>query len=101
MARKTQADRGTDFNPQEVVDQVSELGERLQSGISAAARQVRSEIRELDIDETTIPDAFRKAPKLISPKSTHGLIWRSRVISSSWVLGSLNEGKLALPPPLS
>ncbi len=44
-----------------------EVAERLEAGIEEVSRRVRSKLEEADFDETTIPDAFRKAPKLISP----------------------------------
>lgn len=49
------ADRSGD-----IADNVRRLGDLATKGMDA--------VRKLDIDETTIPDAFRKAPKLISPR---------------------------------
>jgi hypothetical protein len=49
-------------------DRVSEIGERIESGMREASQATRARVRELDIDETTIPDAFRSVPKAISPK---------------------------------
>lgn len=49
-------------------DKVTAIGERIESGLREASTQVRSEIDDLDITEATIPDAFRKVPKLVSPR---------------------------------
>jgi hypothetical protein len=66
---------------QNVADQVRELGERAQSGIT----EVHSALRRMDIDETTIPDAFRGAPKFISPR-VHG--WLDAAVTGYYtVLG--------------
>jgi hypothetical protein len=51
-----------------LADQALEYGERIQSGITEITRQTRSRLSRLDVDETTVPDAFRKAPKFISPR---------------------------------
>ena len=32
------------------------------------AREIGRQIGEIEVNETTIPDAFRRAPKLISPR---------------------------------
>ncbi|MCU1303475.1 MAG: hypothetical protein JWQ87_3759 [Candidatus Sulfotelmatobacter sp.] len=53
---------------QKAEDLASDFGERLESGITEVKKKAQSEIRRLNIDETTIPDAFKKAPKFISPK---------------------------------
>lgn len=47
---------------QEAATKVSEISDRAQSG----AKQIAEEIRE--VDEATIPDAFQKVPKYISPR---------------------------------
>ncbi|HEY7351245.1 MAG TPA: hypothetical protein VH596_00635 [Terriglobales bacterium] len=52
-------------NVQEITDHINE---RIQSGIEDVSEQLRSKIKDLDFNEATIPDAFRKVPKLISPK---------------------------------
>lgn len=46
-------------NVNTIADRVSELGQRARSGLNA--------FKDLNINEATIPDAFEKAPKLISP----------------------------------
>jgi len=45
---------------EEIVEQVRRLGDLAAKGIDA--------FRKLDINETTIPDAFSKVPKMISPR---------------------------------
>jgi hypothetical protein len=47
---------------QQAAKKVSEISERVQSGINTVKNEVRR------VDETTIPDAFRKVPKYISPR---------------------------------
>jgi hypothetical protein len=49
-------------------DKVTEIGERIESGMRDAGQKVRSEISEAHLSEATIPDAFRKVPKLVSPR---------------------------------
>jgi hypothetical protein len=52
----------------EAADRVSDMGARAADNVREMGRKVQSQIDEMDIDETTIPDAFRKVPKLISPR---------------------------------
>lgn len=47
---------------QQAADKVSEITDRVQSSL----KQVRGTMR--NVDETTIPDAFQRAPKYISPR---------------------------------
>lgn len=49
-------------------DRAEELGEQIESEITEVGRRVRSEIEGVQFDETTIPDAFRGVPKVISPR---------------------------------
>jgi hypothetical protein len=51
---KQQAEKAT--------EKVSEIRDRAQSSAKQLARRAR------DVDETTIPDAFRKVPKYVSPR---------------------------------
>jgi hypothetical protein len=48
-------------------DQVSDTAAKMRSGISEVKRKVQSGMGDLDVDESTIPDAFRDVPKMISP----------------------------------
>ena len=52
----------------EAADRVSDMGSRVAGNVKEIGRNVQSRIDDMDIDETTIPDAFRRAPKLISPR---------------------------------
>jgi len=52
----------------EAANRVSDIGNRIESGMKQVGRQMRDQMQGIDVDETTIPDAFRKAPKLISPR---------------------------------
>jgi hypothetical protein len=44
------------------------MGSRVAGNVKEIGRNVQSRIDDMEIDETTIPDAFRRAPKLISPR---------------------------------
>jgi hypothetical protein len=52
---------------QKVADRVSEITDRVQSGVAEVNRQVRDKLEKTGFSEATIPDAFRGAPKIISP----------------------------------
>ena len=52
----------------EAADRVSDMGSRVAGNVKQIGRQVQSRIDDMKIDETTIPDAFHGAPKLISPR---------------------------------
>jgi hypothetical protein len=52
----------------EVSETVQQIGEQIESGLHEVGRRVRSGIRRAPISEATIPDAFRAAPKIISPR---------------------------------
>jgi hypothetical protein len=65
MAQRAQ--QQADFDIENVVERASEIGEQVQTGITQIAREARSRLKRLDINETTIPDAFGKVPKFISP----------------------------------
>jgi hypothetical protein len=68
VARKTStAESILDFNLDEVIDEISDFGKQFPKGMGKLGRQVKSQLAEADIDETTIPDAFDGVPKLISP----------------------------------
>jgi hypothetical protein len=69
MNKKTQKDAAdkTSLNMQNVEDSVTEIGDRIQTGMADLRDQMRSKLKELDVSEATIPDAFRKMPKFISP----------------------------------
>ena len=53
---------------QEFVDRVTDIGERVQSEFDDVSRQVRSSLKKANISEATVPDAFSKVPKIISPQ---------------------------------
>lgn len=52
----------------EAADRVSDMGSRVAGNVKEIGRNVQSRIDDMEINETTIPDAFRRAPKLISPR---------------------------------
>jgi hypothetical protein len=64
-ARKT-TDEADDFGT-EMRDRVTEIGEQVQSEIADIGHQVRTGLKKAHITEATVPDAFRKVPKIISP----------------------------------
>jgi hypothetical protein len=53
---------------QEIVERVTDIGERVQTEIGDLNCQMRSTLKKAHITEATIPDAFSKAPKIISPQ---------------------------------
>ena len=53
---------------QEAASRVSDIADRIDSGMKKVGQQMRDQIDKVDIDETTIPDAFQKVPKYITPK---------------------------------
>jgi hypothetical protein len=66
-ARKARNTAGeADFGTEEIRERV--LGEHVQSEIADISRQVRSGFKRAHISEATVPDAFRRAPKIISPR---------------------------------
>ncbi len=88
-------DRITDVNMQDVSERVSEIGERVQSGLYEANRKVKSELRDLDINESTIPDAFRNSPKFISPRIHAWLDFATTtyfVLLGAWFAGRRKKG---------
>jgi hypothetical protein len=50
---------------EEAANRISNMNERVQSG----ARQIGKQMRNIEVNETTIPNAFRRVPKLISPRA--------------------------------
>jgi hypothetical protein len=57
-----------DFGAQEIRGRVTDIGEQVQSEIADISRQVRTGLKKAHINEATVPDAFRRAPKIISPR---------------------------------
>ena len=60
---------------QEASSRVSEATDRVQSKVSemsdrtqARVKEMGRQVREMDVDEATVPDAFRGVPKYISPR---------------------------------
>lgn len=97
VAQKAQniAEKVTDMDMQDVSERVSEIGERIQTGLYEANRKVKSELRELDINESTIPDAFRNAPKFISPRVHAWLDFATTtyfVLLGAWFAGRRKKG---------
>jgi hypothetical protein len=66
----------------EVVDRVGDIGERVQSNVKEMGEQVRSRMDNINVDEATVPDAFRGVPKLISPR-VHS--WLDLAVTSYFV----------------
>lgn len=53
---------------QDVISEVSERGEKVRENLQEVGREIHSRMKDLNITSATVPDAFRKAPKFISPK---------------------------------
>jgi hypothetical protein len=52
----------------EAADRVSDIGQRVSGNVREMGRKVQSRMDQIEVDETTIPDAFRNVPKTISPR---------------------------------
>lgn len=52
----------------DAANRVSEMTDRIDSGMKKVGQQMRDQIDKVDIDETTVPDVFRNVPKYITPK---------------------------------
>jgi hypothetical protein len=79
---KEMVERVTGMNAGDVNEKLREVGERVQSGISEVSQRMR---RGNGFNEATIPDAFRNAPKFISP---HAHRWLDVAVTSYFtVLG--------------
>lgn len=52
----------------ERLDQTSEYAQEAAERVAAGMKEVGRKMRELDINEATIPDAFRNVPKLVTPR---------------------------------
>ena len=74
-------DQASDY-AREAANRVSEMGDRIGSGMKQVGRQMRSQMEGMDVNETTIPDAFRSVPKLISPRVHR---WRDIAVTSYFV----------------
>jgi hypothetical protein len=62
------ADQSSDY-AKETTDRVTNIGDRIGSRVKKMGKQMR----DIEVDEATVPDAFRKVPKLITPKA-HGFL---------------------------
>lgn len=58
----------TGKNMDDVNAKVQKIGDEVESGLHEVNRRVRSGMRRVPIRPETIPDAFRGAPKIISPR---------------------------------
>ncbi len=69
VSRKTNAaiDTAADY-VREAADRVTDVGERVADNVREMGRKVQARMDEIEVDETTVPDAFGKVPKLISPR---------------------------------
>ena len=60
-------DKTADY-AREAADRVSDAGQVVADNLRQMGRKVQSRMEEIELDEATIPDAFRTVPKVISPK---------------------------------
>src|SRR5579885_2942021 len=58
----------TGFNVEDAAERINEIGEQVQSGLSEVGRRAKAGLDQLNIKESTVPDAFRRMPKFISPR---------------------------------
>jgi hypothetical protein len=66
--KRTAIERVTDANVSGIADTVNEVGKHVETGVSEVTQELKAKLRERKIDEETLPDAFKKIPKLISPR---------------------------------
>lgn len=66
--KSNQTEEAAGSGMQEVVERVTDIGERVQNEIGDLNRQMRSTLKKAHINEATVPDAFRNVPKVISPQ---------------------------------
>ncbi len=66
----------------EATNRVSEITDRIDSGMKQVGRQMRDQMEGIEVDEKTIPDAFRRVPKAISPR-VHA--WLDFAVSSYFI----------------
>ena len=66
--KSNQAEEAAGSGMQEIVERVTDIGERVQTEIGDLNRQMRSSLKKAHINEATVPNAFRKVPKVISPQ---------------------------------
>jgi len=61
------AERLSSGDVKSVISEVSERGEQFQEDIKEIGHEIHSRMKDLNITSATVPNAFRKAPKFISP----------------------------------
>ena len=92
-ARKTQnkPDNTAEFSIENATERINEIGEEIQSGLSEAGRQASSKFRQLNLNESRIPDTFQNMPKFISPR-VHA--WLDAAVTGYFVvLGAFFAGR--------
>lgn len=67
MAEKNQGERLTDMNASDLSERVQDIGRKVQTSIRDTGENVKARVREVNFSEATVPDAFRRVPKMISP----------------------------------
>ena len=60
-------DQAADY-AREAADRVTDVGQRVAHNVRQMGRQMQSRIDDIEVDESTIPEAFRNVPKMISPR---------------------------------
>jgi|SRR5436190_2575323 len=48
--------------------EVTEVGEQVKARVDEAGEKMRSTLKGMNVDEATVPDAFRRVPKIITPR---------------------------------
>lgn len=92
----------------QAADHVSDGSGQVRSNIRQMGRQVKSRLDQIEVDETTIPDAFHGVPKVISPRMHKwidigvtgyfiglGLWWAIRGKAGAAVAAFINGGMVA------
>jgi len=70
MEHKAQdfVEQAKNVNVGDVAERVNDIGERVESGLNSATRELKSRMKRFPVSESTIPDAFGGVPKMISPR---------------------------------
>jgi len=65
---KDLVERATELDLQDVADRVAKIERQIESGLNQGSRELRYRLGRVNLDEATVPDAFRNVPKMVSPK---------------------------------
>jgi hypothetical protein len=85
--RRKTVDQVTDANVSGMADRINEITKRVETGLNETTQELRAKLRERKIDGETLPDVFKRVPKLIPPR-VHA--WLDAAVTGYFlVLGTL------------